>query len=48
MVIATLTVSDTNPYIGVPIVVEATIQQNGGAAPNGTAVEFVAVGPDKR
>ncbi len=45
-VIATLTVGDTNPYIGVPIVVEATIQQNGGAAPNGTAVEFVAVGPD--
>jgi hypothetical protein len=42
--ILSLTVSDPNPDIGATVLIEAVVQQNGLAAPDGTAVEFLASG----
>jgi hypothetical protein len=43
--IVSLTVSDTSPYVGAPILVEAEVTVNGAAAPDGTTVKFSASGP---
>ncbi|HEV7766405.1 MAG TPA: IPT/TIG domain-containing protein [Thermoanaerobaculia bacterium] len=40
----TLTASNANPVVDSPVVITAAVTVNGAAAPNGTAVEFVATG----
>ncbi len=40
--ISSLTVDNANPYINVGVYVTATVTKNGSAAPDGTAVEFIA------
>jgi hypothetical protein len=42
--IVSLTASDTSPYIGAAVLIEAVVQQNGGDPPNGTTIEFLASG----
>ena len=42
--ISQLTVSDSGPYVGTVILVEATVTKDGSAAPDGTTVTFEATG----
>jgi len=42
--ITSLTASDTNPFVDVPVLVSATVTKNGATAPHGTTVEFLAGG----
>jgi len=42
--ITSLDVSDSSPYVGTVILVEATVTQNGSPAPDGTTITFEATG----
>ena len=42
--IPSLTVDNADPYVNVGVYITATVTKNGGPAPDGTAVEFIATG----
>jgi len=43
--IESLTVSDTTPFVGSPVLVEVEVTRDGSAAPDGTSVELASSGP---
>ncbi len=43
--IESLTVSDTTPFVGSPVLVDVEVTRDGSAAPDGTIVEFLSSGP---